>query len=78
MHLAGVHRLASSSDYLLDNKMLNTLRLERGRAFPERVRSLLLHTLVRRNEVTQHLGLVRRDDACVDIRARAEIVEDTG
>ena len=82
--LTHVHRLSSGrgrsdrSDVLVDNEVTDALALPRGRPTAELVVALLLHALVRLQVVAQHLGAVRGDHARVDVRAGAEVVEDTG
>ena len=63
---------------LVNNKISNPFTLPRRRATAESVVKLLLCTLVGLDIVAQHLGVRRGDHARVDVRAGAEVVEDTG
>lgn len=76
--LADVHRLARDArDVLVDDEAPDGLLLDRGRPAAELVRALLLHALVRLHEVAEHLRVRGGDHARVDVRAGAEVVEDT-
>ena len=78
LRLANIHCLACVRGNLLaDYQTPNALALPSRRSPPERVCTLLCNALVRFDKVAQHLGAGRSDDACVDVRTRAEIVEDT-
>ena len=83
--LARVHRLTLCAptacnirDVLLDDELTDLFLLPLGCAAAELVRALLLHALVRLDEVAEHLRVRRGDHARVDVRARAEVVEDAG
>ena len=79
-HSAGVHCLRArggDSDVLLDDHVADVLLFPRGGAAAEAVAALLLDALVGAHVVAQHLGVRGGDDARVDVRARAEVVEDT-
>lgn len=78
--LCRVHRLGLHNGcyFFANNKAPDGLALVRRRAPTEHVSALLFHTLVRLDEVAEHLRVRLGDDARIDVRARTQIVEDTG
>ena len=67
-----------TSNRLMNHHLPNILFLPRRRPPPKDVRPLLLHALIRLDEVAQEVSLGGGDDASVDVGAGTEIVEDTG
>lgn len=59
-------------------KVCYFFRLPRCCTSPENVGLFLRNTLIRQLDIAQHLSMVGGDDTGVDVRARAEVVEDTG
>jgi hypothetical protein len=74
-----IHSIATLKrrNSLAHDQTPDILLLPSRRASPELVILLLGHALVGHLNVTKHLGVGGGDDACVNVGAGAEIVEDT-